>query len=224
MEVSYKERAGQSPWPRVMRCVVKDCCVVLQVFPEPPSCDADVPLDDPFEHPFPTPLLQTKVSPGALPLPDPLELTLKDFEDSSCPVRKRPQEHSFFSKRKLLSRRRVSELGTVEYWIVIWRIEMLTRCEAAEIARSLLKMDDQSSCKIPLALYDEWSYEYPFGWLFFWGPDPQWAASQEKSENCQLDGNGPILVDRRNGSAQLIGSGFDFEVCAERYWETGSPY
>ena len=66
------------------RCVVKDCRVVLQVFREPPSCDADVPLDDPFEHPFPTPTLRTKASLGTLPLPDPLELSGEDDEEPSA--------------------------------------------------------------------------------------------------------------------------------------------
>lgn len=63
------------------RCVVRDCRVVLQVFPDLPSCDADVPLDDPFEHPFPTPTLRTKVSLGNLPLPEPLELSGEDDEE-----------------------------------------------------------------------------------------------------------------------------------------------
>ena len=66
------------------RCVVKDCRVVLQVFPKPSACDADVPLDDPFEHPFPTPALRSKVSLGNLPLPDPLELTDDDYEEPSA--------------------------------------------------------------------------------------------------------------------------------------------
>ena len=66
------------------RCVVKDCRVVLQVFPEPPFCDTEVPVEDPFEHPFPTPFLRTKVCPGPLPLPDPLELSLEDFEEPSA--------------------------------------------------------------------------------------------------------------------------------------------
>lgn len=66
------------------RCVVKDCRVVLQVFSEPPSCHADVPLDDPFEHPFPTPTMRTKVSLGNLPLPEPLELSPEDYEEPSA--------------------------------------------------------------------------------------------------------------------------------------------
>ena len=65
------------------RCVVKDCHVVLQVFPKPAICDADVPLDDPFEHPFPTPTLRTRMSLGDLPLPDPLELSDEDYEEPS---------------------------------------------------------------------------------------------------------------------------------------------
>ena len=66
------------------RCVVKDCRVVLQVFSEPSTCDADVPLDDPFEHPFPTPTMRTKVSLGNLPLPEPLELSAEDYEEPSA--------------------------------------------------------------------------------------------------------------------------------------------
>ncbi|MCY2988301.1 MAG: hypothetical protein NTY19_10630 [Planctomycetota bacterium] len=72
------------------RCVVNGCRVVLQVLPEsslaswPPSGDADVPLDDPFEHPFPEPTLRTKVSLGNLPLPEPLELAPEDYEEPSA--------------------------------------------------------------------------------------------------------------------------------------------
>ena len=72
------------------RCVVKGCRVVLQVLPEsappswPPSGDADVPLDDPFEHPFPQPTLRTEVSLGALPLPEPLELSPEDYQEPSA--------------------------------------------------------------------------------------------------------------------------------------------
>lgn len=66
------------------RCVVKEHHVVLQVLSQPPSCDADVPLDDPFEHPFPTPTMRSKVSLGNLPLPDPLELSGEAFEEPSA--------------------------------------------------------------------------------------------------------------------------------------------
>ena len=72
------------------RCVVKGCRVVLQVLPEsspipgPPTGDADVPLDDPFEHPFPQPTLRTQTSLGPLPLPEPLELSPEDYEEPSA--------------------------------------------------------------------------------------------------------------------------------------------
>ena len=64
--------------------------MLLQVLPEsspaswPPSGDADVPLDDPLEHPFPEPTLRTKVSLGTLPQPEPLELTPDDHEEPSA--------------------------------------------------------------------------------------------------------------------------------------------
>ncbi len=66
------------------RCVVNGCRVELQVLPEssptpwPATGDGEVPLDDPFEHPFPEPTLRTKVSLGTLPLPEPLELSPED--------------------------------------------------------------------------------------------------------------------------------------------------
>jgi len=71
------------------RCVVRGFRVVLQVFPEPPPAswqlleDADVPLDDPFEHPFPEPTLRAKATLGSLPLPEPLELSPEDYEEPS---------------------------------------------------------------------------------------------------------------------------------------------
>jgi len=71
------------------RCVVKGCRVELQVFPESsparwaPTGDGEVPLDDPFEHPFPEPARRIRVSLGALPLPEPLELSPDDYEEPS---------------------------------------------------------------------------------------------------------------------------------------------
>ena len=72
------------------RCVVRGFRVVLQVLPESqpaPSLalgDADAPLDDPYEHPFPEPTLRTKASLGNLPLPEPLELLPEDYEEPSA--------------------------------------------------------------------------------------------------------------------------------------------
>ena len=71
------------------RCVVKGCRVELQVFPESPPVlwsatgDGEVPLDAPFDHPFPEPTLRSEVSLATLPLPEPLELSPEDCEEPS---------------------------------------------------------------------------------------------------------------------------------------------
>jgi hypothetical protein len=64
---------------------------------------------------------------------------------------------------------------------------------------------------------DEMTMEFPFGWVFFWIPDP--ATGIDPSE---CFGNSPFIVDRRDGSVHLMGTREDAEVVAERYARTGS--
>ena len=66
------------------RFVVKERQVILQVLPSLVSCDANVPTDDPFEHPFPVPAMRSKVALGSLPLPDPLELSADVQQEPSA--------------------------------------------------------------------------------------------------------------------------------------------
>lgn len=92
---------------------------------------------------------------------------------------------------------------------------MIDKSKARQIATH--EVAKRCNQRDKFVICDEMTIEYPFGWVFYWIPDP--ATGIDASEYF---GNGPFIVDRRDGSVHLMGTREDDEVVAERYARTGS--
>ena len=94
---------------------------------------------------------------------------------------------------------------------------MIDRREALAIASNEIAKENRGVDKYVVC--DEMTLEYPFGWVFFWIPDPTTGI-----DPSECFGNSPIIVDRRDGSIHYTGTAEEAEVYAERYARTGSPH
>jgi hypothetical protein len=66
-----------------------------------------------------------------------------------------------------------------------------------------------------MKLFSEDTVERPFGWVFFYGP---------ADESVIVAGNALFIVDRKDGSIHVTGTGYPTEAYLESYARTGRTY
>jgi hypothetical protein len=87
-------------------------------------------------------------------------------------------------------------------------------------ARSLA---EQHLCKLPvsppmeLVILDQHTIETDFGWVFFWNSKKYVEAGEYQ---YALAGNGPLIVDRRDGSIHETSTAEPVEEIVDRYRRT----
>ena len=92
--------------------------------------------------------------------------------------------------------------------------ETISREDATAIARVEVERLGRGA----FALLDSATAEVDVGWVFFF----QSARNVETgNERDALAGNGPMLVDRRDGSLHHCWSGEPWDAAVDRYRETG---
>jgi hypothetical protein len=72
----------------------------------------------------------------------------------------------------------------------------------------------------PLAILDEFTIEWPPGWVFFYDVD----RTGGQYVDMQLAGNGPLIVSRLDGSVHDCGSAQAVEFYMENFEKYGSAY
>lgn len=92
----------------------------------------------------------------------------------------------------------------------------MTRDRARRIAEGLLLRSFPQSTVDCVELQDGLSVEYPFAWVFRWGPKLEHGKSAR-----QMFGNAPILVDRTSGTARFLGTAYPIEWYVHAYESLG---
>ena len=96
---------------------------------------------------------------------------------------------------------------------------MITKYDAEAIAKQhLKKCQPETGC--PLVILDDFTIEWPPGWVFFYDVD----RTVEQYANVQLAGNGPLIVSRMDGSVHDCGSAEPTEFYMANFEKFGSPY
>jgi len=89
---------------------------------------------------------------------------------------------------------------------------MLTKTEALEI---ILKMLQQmSTAADPFVVVEENTVEKPFGWVFFYNSKRYVETGEFR---YRLAGNGPIIVNKHNGSVKFFGTNKPPQELVEEY-------
>jgi hypothetical protein len=96
---------------------------------------------------------------------------------------------------------------------------MIDRGEATARARDYVK-----SLKWPgveeMVLYEHAVLERPYGWVFFY--NSRAFMQSGKPEDAAI-GNGPFVVDRRDGSIHVTGRTMSYERFLEEYARSRGP-
>ena len=78
---------------------------------------------------------------------------------------------------------------------------MLTKTEALELVSK--RLSNMSSPSDPFVVVEKSTIEKPFGWVFFYNS----KKFIETGEFCyRLAGNGPVIVNKEDGSVQFFGA------------------
>jgi hypothetical protein len=78
---------------------------------------------------------------------------------------------------------------------------MLTRAEAIDIVSK--RLQQKSTPDDPFVVVEENTIEKPFGWVFFYN-SKRFVETGEFSS--QLAGNGPVIVNKHDGSVEFFGT------------------
>jgi Immunity protein 35 len=79
---------------------------------------------------------------------------------------------------------------------------MLTKTEALEIVSK--RLEQMSTPADPFVVVDKNTIEKPFGWVFFYNS----RRFVETGEfRYRLAGNGPVIVNKHDGSVEFFGTG-----------------
>lgn len=92
-------------------------------------------------------------------------------------------------------------------------IGMINFKEAKKIAENKL-LEIQSKSNLDLALYEEETIEFEYGWVFFYQSKNFIQTSNPLS---MVGGNAPLLVDKYDGSVLITGTKKDIEYYIELY-------
>ncbi len=89
---------------------------------------------------------------------------------------------------------------------------MLTKDEALEIVKS--RLDEMSPSDDVYVVVDEGTIEKPYGWVFFYNSKTYLETDDYR---YQLAGNGPVIVNKSNGTAEFFGASESPEVLIAEY-------
>jgi len=78
---------------------------------------------------------------------------------------------------------------------------MLTKTEALEIVSK--KLSDMDPTGEPCVVVDSHTIEKPFGWVFFYNTK---KFVETGVFRYRLAGNGPVIVNKHNGSVEFFGA------------------
>lgn len=78
---------------------------------------------------------------------------------------------------------------------------MLTKQEALEIVSK--RLQQMSTFVDPFVVVEKSTIEKPFGWVFFYNSKRFVETGESR---YRLAGNGPIIVNKHNGSVEFFGS------------------
>ena len=78
---------------------------------------------------------------------------------------------------------------------------MLTKIEALEIVTK--KLQQMSASADPFVLVEKSTIETSFGWVFFYNSKRFVETGESR---YRLAGNGPVIVNKHNGSIEFFGS------------------
>lgn len=95
---------------------------------------------------------------------------------------------------------------------------MIDRAAATETARAHLKQIGRPDEE--LALLEDHTLERAFGWVFYY-QSRQFLETGDYAH--ALGGNAPFIVDRRDGSVHLTGTGRPIEYYLQRYERERAP-
>ena len=77
-----------------------------------------------------------------------------------------------------------------------------------------------SDGSLELRILDEHTIEADFGWVFFW-QSQRFLETGNFSD--QLAGNGPLIVDRRDGTVHRTGTAHPVEHYVQQYLQNRQP-
>ena len=97
---------------------------------------------------------------------------------------------------------------------------MISQQQATASVEAYLKHISASS-GLELVMLEKETIEKSFGWICFYTSR---RYLQTGDIGDALAGNGPILVDRRDGSLHVTGTAYPAEFYIENYETHGSPY
>jgi len=96
---------------------------------------------------------------------------------------------------------------------------MIDRTEAVTRARTYVSTLHWPGVE-EMVLYEHAVLERPFGWIFFYNSR---AFIESGRPEDAVIGNGPVVVDRRDGSVHVTGSTASFERFLDDYVRSRSP-
>lgn len=96
---------------------------------------------------------------------------------------------------------------------------MISREGARRIAAARLEALAENTDS-EFVILDDQTIERPFGWVFFY--DSAAHLKSGRFRDTLLD-NGPMIVDRRDGSLRIAGTAYSAEWYIENYEKYGSP-
>ena len=79
---------------------------------------------------------------------------------------------------------------------------MITKTEALEIVSK--KLHQMCTSADPFVVVEKNTIEKPFGWVFFYNSKRFVETGQSR---YQLAGNGPVIVNKHDGSVKFFGAG-----------------
>ncbi len=78
---------------------------------------------------------------------------------------------------------------------------MLTKSEALEIVSK--RLQQMSTSADPFVVVEKSTVEKPFGWVFFYNSKKFLETGEYRH---RLAGNGPVIVNKHNGSVEFFGA------------------
>lgn len=91
---------------------------------------------------------------------------------------------------------------------------MLTKAEALAIVES--KLQEMSTPDDPFVVLEKRTIEKPFGWVFFYNSKKFVETGEFR---YRLAGNGPVIVNKHNGSVDFFGGAKPSQVIVADYEE-----
>ena len=89
---------------------------------------------------------------------------------------------------------------------------MLTQTEALEIISK--KLQQMSTSADPFVVVEKNTVEKPFGWVFFYNSKRYVETGEFR---YRLAGNGPVIVNKHNGSVEFFGTNKPPQEIVEEY-------